>query len=55
MPYFEEQFLDEPDHLRRFELAAIRKALAKPAAGVPGSVHDETAEESGAGADPPTD
>ena len=25
MPYFEEQFLDDPDQLARFELAAIRK------------------------------
>lgn len=43
MPYFEEQFLDEPDSLRRFELAAIRKALAKPTAAVHESVDDEPA------------
>ena len=53
MPYFEEQFLDEPDHLRRFELTAIRKALARPAGGFPGAI-DETAEDSGTGADAPT-
>jgi hypothetical protein len=41
MPYFEEQFLDEPDSLRRFELAVIRKALAKPTAAVQESVDDE--------------
>jgi len=41
MPYFEEQFLDEPDQLRRFELASIRKALAKPATDVTGSVDDQ--------------
>ncbi len=41
MPYFEEQFLDEPDQLRRFELTSIRKALAKPAADVTGSVDEE--------------
>jgi hypothetical protein len=55
MPYFEEQFLDEPDHLRRFELAAICKALAKPAEGAPGSVDDEPAAESDTNADTPTD
>ncbi|MCA1707458.1 MAG: AAA family ATPase, partial [Actinobacteria bacterium] len=54
MPYFEEQFLDEPDHLRRFELAAIRKALTKPAEGIPVSVDNEPPEESGANADAPT-
>lgn len=44
MPYFEEQFLDEPDSLRRFELAVIRKTLAKPTAAAQESVDDEPAD-----------
>jgi MoxR-like ATPase len=41
MPYFEEQFLDDPDQLARFQLTAIRKSLAGHASFIAPSGSDD--------------
>jgi 5-methylcytosine-specific restriction protein B len=54
MPYFEEQFLDDPEQLARFELQALRKTLTNTD-GIGMTVMDPNGEDLRADEDAPSD